>query len=381
MLPLFAAFAAGLLAFVSPCILPLVPVYLSLLAGSAAEATTPREKARSLRRAAFGFTLGLSIVFVALGMVASLVGGFLSQQRELLLMIGGGFVALFGLKLLGVLRLPFVDREARPLLSRVPALGGFRGGVVFGAAFGLGWTPCVGPVLGAVLTYTASSSANVLWGGAQLLAFAAGLSLPLLLAAQSAPRALALLKPIRSWAPVFERVTGALLVAVGVLFMTNHLGWVIPSVGAPAHAQASVAGQPGASCESNGACQFNLAKAAAHGELAAADGPRMVEFVSGHCTVCKHMRPLVRKAEQHCRLHPGGVLQIDVDTPNGAALARRYKVHVVPTFMLLDETNQESSRLVGEQSLSTLEAALYDVAGAQCADKSPSPAGADSAPG
>jgi len=380
MVPLMAAFAAGLLAFVSPCILPLVPIYLSLLAGSATESGTPEQKARSLRRAALGFVLGLSIVFVALGMVASLVGGFLSQQRGVLLLIGGGFVALFGLKLLGVLRIPYLDREARPLLTRVPALGGFRGGVVFGAAFALGWTPCVGPVLGAVLTYTASSSASALWGGAQLLAFAAGLSLPLLLAAQSAPRALSWLKPIRSWAPVAQRVTGALLVAVGALLMTNHLGWVVPSAG-PATAHASVASQPGASCERSGACQLNLAKAAGRGELAATDGPRMVEFMSGHCTVCKHMRPLVHEAEQRCRLHPGGVLQINVDSSNGAALAQRFKVHVVPTFMLLDETNQESSRLVGEQSLSTLEAALYDVAGAQCATRTPPPAGAASAPG
>ncbi len=379
MLPLLAAFAAGLLAFVSPCILPLVPVYLSLLAGSAAEASEV-DKARSLRRAALGFVLGLSVVFVALGMVASLIGGFLSQERDILLLVGGGFVALFGLKLIGVLRLPFADREVRPLLARVPALGGFRGGVVFGAAFGLGWTPCVGPVLGAVLTYTASSSASVLWGGAQLFAFAAGLSLPLLLAAQAAPRALALLRPIRSWAPLAERITGVLLVAVGVLLMTNHLGWVVPTPAA-ASAPVAVAVQPGARCTNSGGCQADLSKAEGQGELAATDGPRMVEFVSGHCTVCRRMRPLVHEAEQRCRLKPGGVRLIDIDTANGAALAQRFKVHVVPTFMLLDETNQESSRLVGEQSLSTLEAALYDVAGARCAAGTPPPSGAGSAPG
>lgn len=347
-LTLLAALAAGLFTFASPCVLPLVPVYLSLLAGSADEG---RESAPVL--AAVGFCAGLSSVFVALGLVASSVAALLHEHRSALLIAGGIVIVLFGAKLLGVLRLPLLNREVRPLFQRVPALGGPLGGFVLGAAFGIGWTPCVGPVLGAVLTFAASTSSTPGEAAAYLSAYALGLSLPLLAASFAASRAARLLARVRRFTPAIERATGALMIALGVLLATDQLGALSPEA-EPASEELA--------CEADG-CGVDLA--AGHG--ASLEGePRMVVFTSASCTVCARMRPVIAEAERRCAAPAGAVQRIDIGEERGAALARRYGVRVVPTFLSVDARGEEVARLVGEQDIGALGRTLGDVRAELC---------------
>jgi cytochrome c-type biogenesis protein len=355
---LLTLFAAGLLTFASPCVLPLLPMYVSVLGGAGAAAgKDSKTEARRLRLAGIGFAVGLSVVFVVLGLGASAMAGVLAGHRRLLLGGAGALLVLFGLKLVGVLRVGWLERDARPLLDKVPTPGGFLGGVLFGAAFAVGWTPCVGPVLGAALTYAASTSANPLAAAAELAAYAAGLSAPLVAAAFAAPKVLAATKRLRAATPWLQRATGALVVAVGVLLVTDKLSLLVPVPASPAPA-----GCASASATACAAVGGDVAPAAA----GLVGRPRLVEFVSGHCAVCAKMAPIVRAIDEGCTRADGSLVRVDVDEPEGRALAGRYRVALVPTFLSLDAEGLEVGRMVGEQSPHELARAVSEVRGEAC---------------
>jgi cytochrome c-type biogenesis protein len=175
-----ALFAAGLLTFLSPCVLPLVPLYLGFLAGASVAEVRRGSRARRLVVTAIAFSLGLGAVFVALGLAATAAGRYLGEHREALLRVSGVAIALFGVHQMGLLRLPFIQGERRPFLARLGGGGSLASAFAFGAAFALGWTPCVGPVLGTALTYAASASASPARGALLLATYAAGLATPLI---------------------------------------------------------------------------------------------------------------------------------------------------------------------------------------------------------
>ncbi len=376
-------FLAGLLTFLSPCVLPLIPLYLSFIAGvSIAEL---REGSGGLRKpvlAALAFSLGLTVVFVTLGMVATAVGGVLTEHRVTLLQFGGLALLLLGLKQLGVIQIPWLDRESRPWMGRIQSGGNVVGAFLFGAAFALGWTPCIGPVLGGVLTYTSAATSNPVLGATYLGTYAAGLSLPLIAVAFAAPSALRWMDKAKRHIPNFEKATGALLVVMGVLLFTDSLGALVPSAGptdvatvATADAAASPAATSGASCDvdsgGSGTCAVpdagGFTAAAGASVLARVDRPTMVEFVSQTCTVCQRMEPLVSLVTEACDRNGVDVLRLDVGTQDGRIAAAEYGVRGVPTFVFLDGVGQEAMRQIGEQTLASLEQGLGAIAEGGCA--------------
>ena len=208
---------AGVLSFLSPCVLPIVPPYLAFMAGAAAGGSEQPGSLRLLRAAAF-FVLGLSTVFLLLGLAASALGRlFLTHQREMAF-AAGVVVVIFGLHFLGLLRIPLLAREAR--FEAAAATGTALGAYVFGLAFAFGWTPCIGPVLGAILALAAQGGSA---GRGLLLmgAYAVGLGVPFLLTALFLDRATSLMGRMRRNMGMVERVTGALLVAVGLMMLTG----------------------------------------------------------------------------------------------------------------------------------------------------------------
>ena len=206
------AFTAGILSFLSPCVLPLVPSYLAYVGGSGAA-----KRSVLLRNAAL-FVVGFSSIFIALGASASALGSLLRSQREALTIGGGVLVILFGLVLLGVIRLPVLMRDTR-VQARHDASTPV-GAVLLGMAFAAGWTPCIGPVLGGILTL-AGASGTLLEGVTMLAVYSAGLAVPFLLAALALDPFLRASRRVRHWLPWVERAAGGLLVVAGVLMVTG----------------------------------------------------------------------------------------------------------------------------------------------------------------
>ena len=205
------AFAAGLLSFLSPCVLPLVPSYLASVGGSAGA-----QRGVALRSSLF-FVLGFSLVFVGLGASASLLGELLSAYRRELTIAGGVLIIFFGVVMLGV-RVPFLQRDARLRFSgetRTPV-----GAVLLGMAFAAGWTPCIGPVLGATLTL-AGTSGSLGHGVALLAVYALGLALPFVLAAVMLESFTRFSSRFRRFLPWVERLSGVILIVAGVMLLTG----------------------------------------------------------------------------------------------------------------------------------------------------------------
>lgn len=218
---LLTAFAAGLISFLSPCVLPLVPGYVSYVTGSSLEQLRDgeAEKTRSLTLA-IAFVAGFSTVFVALGASATLLGQLLLTWRYELGLAAGIVVILFGLHMLGFSPFTLMSREARFHLD-LPG-GRIVGGYLLGLAFAFGWTPCIGPVLGAILTLGAST-ANVGRGTALLASYSLGLGVPFLLAAIFTGQLLTQMRRLAKAGRALQRSAGALLVLMGLLMVTGQL--------------------------------------------------------------------------------------------------------------------------------------------------------------
>ncbi len=217
-----AAAFAGFLSFLSPCVLPLVPPYLSYLAGTTLDRLSSGEDKSVNRRAVLAallFVLGFSTIFVALGATASVLGQFIRQYLDILGTIAGVAIIVMGLHFLGAFRLAFIYREAR---VHVPKPAGLLGAYVMGLAFAFGWTPCIGPILAAILA-VAGSEENVTRGATLLGAYSAGLGVPFLVAAFAMKPFIAMLKRVRSGFVHVERVMGALLVLTGIAFLTGSM--------------------------------------------------------------------------------------------------------------------------------------------------------------
>jgi cytochrome c-type biogenesis protein len=216
---MFVALLAGVISFLSPCVLPIVPPYLAYMSGvSLGEMSGEAAARRKATIAAIFFVLGLSTVFLILGFTASAFGAFFLQNQVLFAQVSGVVVIIFGLHFLGVFRIPFLDREAR--LDAGDQGGSSFGAYVLGLAFAFGWTPCIGPQLGAILSL-AANEASVARGTVLLGVYAAGLGIPFLLAAIFITRAVGVMNKLKKHMHTIERVMGGLLVLVGLALLTG----------------------------------------------------------------------------------------------------------------------------------------------------------------
>jgi cytochrome c-type biogenesis protein len=218
-----AAFGAGILSFLSPCVLPLVPPYLSYIAGVSVEEMQaqqrPREVQRRVMMTALLFVAGFATVFVALGASASALGSLLRAYLEPLSVLAGFAIIVMGLHFLGIFRLFFLYREWRPHVEKPPALWG---AYIMGLAFAFGWTPCIGPVLGTILA-KATTQSNVGQGAALLGVYAAGLGVPFLLSAFLTRPFARLMRHFKARANLIEKIMGLLLVLTGIAFLSGGI--------------------------------------------------------------------------------------------------------------------------------------------------------------
>jgi cytochrome c-type biogenesis protein len=238
---LFAAFSAGLLSFISPCVLPLVPSYLSYITGLSVENLAKVEERERFKSAilvnALLFIAGFSTIFIAFGASASLIGQVLYEYQDIIRKVGGILIIIFGLYLLGILKINIFMTERR-LVHFESRPVGYLGSFLIGTAFAAGWTPCVGPVLGTILAY--ASTTESMSGGVMLLsAYSFGLGLPFFLTAFGMDTFLSYFKSLRTYLGGVSFVSGGLLILVGIMIFTdsvtlftsflerNGIGWYV----------------------------------------------------------------------------------------------------------------------------------------------------------
>lgn len=216
------AFGAGLLSFLSPCVLPLFPSYLSFITGMSVDRLAADVSAGSRGRVilhSLAFIVGFSLVFIALGASFSVAGQFLLDYRGWIRIGGGLLIIVFGLSIAGILRIGIFSRTRQIEIKTKPA--GYIGTFAVGVTFAIGWTPCVGPILGSILSL-AGTAETVRTGIGLLIAYSAGLALPFFLSSLALGGFLKFFKRYRAVMPVVERVAGGLLVLVGLLVVTNY---------------------------------------------------------------------------------------------------------------------------------------------------------------
>ncbi|HEY2982085.1 MAG TPA: cytochrome c biogenesis protein CcdA [Anaerolineales bacterium] len=220
----FAAFAAGLISFLSPCVLPLVPGYISIISGSSLEQLKEQQNDSSLLRTvllnSIMFIVGFSITFILLGATATWIGQILLSRMRLLGQIAGLILIVFGFHLIGIVKFNFLYRDKR--FHNVQKPRGLLGALVLGLAFAFGWTPCIGPILAGILTI-ASTKQTVAEGMFLLAVYSAGLGIPFLLTSLALNKFLTFYGRFKKHFHAVEVVSGALVIAVGVLILTGNL--------------------------------------------------------------------------------------------------------------------------------------------------------------
>jgi cytochrome c-type biogenesis protein len=223
---LIVAFNAGLVSFLSPCFFPLIPVYISFLAGASLNELSQKDKSAYFKKTLVNITffiIGFSLVFILLGASASFLGQLLQNYRSFLSQLAGAIIILFGLHLTGLVKVPFLEKTHRAQTKTSTV--GIAEALLIGFAFALGWTPCVGPILGSILLYAAAKE-TVFQGMLLLTFYSLGLGLPLFLAGLAFESFLKFFAKTKSFARWTSLISGVFLIVFGLLLLTGQLKWV-----------------------------------------------------------------------------------------------------------------------------------------------------------
>ncbi len=351
---LAALFGIGVMTLATPCVLPLLPIYLGMLLGSGLEAAREPGGRFRLFSATLAFSAGFTLIFTILGLGASTVGSFLQAHRTALTMVGAIIIVIFGLKFLGLFRIPWLDRELR--LPEVRTGRRLVDAFAFGTVFALGWTPCVGPLLGSVLTYTASRSADPLTGALYLGTYSIGVATPLVALGLFADRLLPLLDRLNRHLGVIEKVTGAALVLFG---LGLSLSVVSPSL---------LGGSHDGSSEEGPVARFDDSDRFIEPELGFPSPiPRVVEFYRPDCQACERARSRVESLRSDCMGRRIEILAVNIDDPRNRSIARSFSISMVPTFILIDTEGDEQGRMIGAPDLQELRGAAALLMAETCA--------------
>lgn len=220
-----SAFFAGLLMFLAPCTLPIVPGYLAFIAGIPETAVEARGARKRIVWNALAFVIGFSVIFILLGTFAGLLGTILGPWRTVLGRLGGAILILFGLTMLGVVRIPALSSSASLRLPHFIVLGRWESSLLIGMLFAFGWSPCIGPILGTILLY-ASASSTTAQGAFLLAVFSLGLAVPFMATAFFLEKASALMTHLTLVVKILSIIGGVGLVVVGSLMVLDQMGYI-----------------------------------------------------------------------------------------------------------------------------------------------------------
>jgi cytochrome c-type biogenesis protein len=220
-----AAFLAGVLMFLAPCTLPIVPGYLAFIGGSVASGNEQYKKRRVLYNA-IAFVLGFSIVFILLGTFAAAAGALLGPWRDVLGRIAGVLIIIFGLTMLNIIRIPVLSSDSRIAIPHFLTIGKVQSSLLIGALFALGWSPCIGPILGSILLF-ASTGATAGQGAFLLAVFSLGLGLPFIATALLLTEAGVLIQRYSKFVSILSMLGGVLLIGLGILMLFGEMGLLV----------------------------------------------------------------------------------------------------------------------------------------------------------
>ncbi|MCK5807607.1 sulfite exporter TauE/SafE family protein [bacterium] len=329
-------FGAGLLTFFTPCVLPMIPVYFAAMTGGS---LSQNKKGTLFVRSIF-FSLGFILVFTLMGAAASSIGSLVRVYQHYIMLGGGILILLFGLKFVHFIHIPLFDRIARVDDSKLSVKFGPLNAFIFGVVFAAGWSPCIGPILGSVLTWTASSAENATEGMLYLALYGAGFATPFLLTAAFAEKGIAFIRKSGSKLLLFEKITGILLIAASLYMIALSQTMQQPI--------------PGSITKPSDILFVNH------------DHPVLVEFYRDNCPVCKGMEPVVNEIFQKCDGKNVALRKINLSKPENKGFVSEYRILGVPTFVLFDKSGNEQSRLIGHQETDNIYRAIALLRGEQC---------------
>jgi cytochrome c-type biogenesis protein len=309
-------FFAGTLTLLSPCILPLIPIYFSILL-EGIEST----RLNLLSRSSI-FSLGFLIIYVILGLSASSIGQVLTNYKLSLYLLSSFILIIFALHLLKIIKFNFLNKIIK--INKAPKnSNGFISSFILGIVFALGWSPCAGPIIGAVLTYTATTSNDPLIGASYLLSYGLGISIPLILLSLFIEHSRALIKKINPYLPKLEKLTGLiiLLLALNMIYSSGIIELIF-------YKEKTAQGKTIILPEDN-------------------QGIRVIKFYSSGCDVCKQMEPIIEKIKKHCSKNNVDLVSLNIDQAQNRLLSIKYGVSVVPTFVFFDRNGKMVSKLIG----------------------------------
>lgn len=344
-LDLLGIFGAGLLTFLTPCVLPLVPIYLAALVGGDIRQLSGSGRGQLVIRALW-FMMGFEIVFVVLGLGATVIGGFLVDHKAALQALGAVLIALFALKFFGVIHIRFLDSTIRADDRKLTQKLSWFSALVMGVVFAAGWSPCVGPVLGSVLTYTASTTAEPLLGAVYLATYGVGFAVPLIAVAIFAQAGMKFIQKLGPHMRKVEIVIGAFLMVLAVSMAIDAM----PGLTASQVLPSSDTGK----------------QAVAASDTDASGAPVMLAFTAKDCPICKRMKPIINNLVNQCDGNMVRVKMVNISADENHNFVGKYHLVGVPTFVFKDSAGDEVARLVGEQTESSLKQALSALRGEPC---------------
>ena len=343
MLELGSIYIAGLLTFFSPCVLPIIPGYLGILAQGKAD-----NKKLMFKNAAL-FCIGFVSLFTALGFLSGVFNQFVKSHTGTINLVAGIVILIFALKFIGVIEIPFLDMkqgQVKTINTRFKAFNSFLFGILFAAT----WSPCIGPILGSILTYTAASTSSTWWGATQLLIFGLGLSTPMLASVFFYEKIVSSLRSNKFFLPMLHKTLGVLLIFVA-LSMFEQVGNVSPI---------KINGKVNSDMVSNDKDQ--LCKTVLQlGEL-----PMLIDLYSKNCIICQQMEPTINTLKKAC----GGTLidfkAIDLSDTDNSWIAFHLAAYGTPTYILVDKTGKEFARTTGSHPIQELDNLIRDLTGSSC---------------
>lgn len=337
-LSIIPIFFAGVLSFFTPCILPLIPVYIGIISGN-----IENKDKNAVVKSSLSFSFGFIVSFALIGGLFAIFGLFLSRFQSIISIITSFIIFIFGLKFLGIIKIQFFEKTFKLDHSKVKTKFKSLNNFLLGFIFGTGWSPCIGPILGSILTFVLSKSISPFLGFLYLFVYGLGLFAPFILVSIFSEALLPKIKSIYKHFKKIEIIIGVLMIVSSIyLFSTSFNLNVFQTNNAEKHDIKS----------------FILNTENKY--------PTLVEFYSSNCGICKNMEPIIDKIFTKCDGNKINLKKIDISKSENLYLKNEFNIIGVPTFILLDKDNKEVSRLIGEQTENAIYQAIATLRGEKC---------------